>query len=189
MAAASRGHVKGAVLQSRLALLRERGGEEAVHRVLARLTEEDRRSLTSVLLASGWYPFELNERLDRCIAEEVGKSDGAFRMLGAASATHNLGAVHRNFVTRRDPHGLLRQAATIFRLYYDTGRREYERTGDKSAVLRTYDCASFSRADCLTVVGWHEKAIELCGGRKVHVYEPHCRARGDAHCEYVCSWE
>jgi uncharacterized protein (TIGR02265 family) len=185
----SRGQVKGAVLHSRLAYVREKAGEEGVLRVLAKLPEEDRRILTSVLLAAGWYPFETNERLDRAISDEIGRGEGVFRALGVASAAHNLGAVHRNFLSKRDPHGLLRQAASIFRLYYDTGRREYERTGEKSAVLRTYDCASFSRADCLTVVGWHEKAIELCGGRKVHVSETRCRARGDSHCEYVCTWE
>ena len=89
----------------------------------------------------------------------------------------------------KDPHGLLRHAASIHQAYYDTGHRTYERTGERSAVLRTHDCASFSRPECLTNVGWHRKAIEICGGKNPRVTDPECRARGDSVCTYVCEWE
>ena len=173
------GKVKGGAIQSRLAFVRDHGGEDAVRRVLARLSEEDRRECAR-LLAASWYPFELNERLDEAIAAEMG--------MGEKSATHNLGSTHRVFIVDRDPHGLLRRAAQIYQAYYDTGRRTYERLGDTKAVLRTYDSETFSRHDCLTVVGWHRKAIEMCGGTNVRVTETKCRARGADVCEYVCEW-
>jgi len=31
-------------------------------------------------------------------------------------------------------------------------------------VLRTLGAATASATDCLTVVGWHKRAIKLCGG-------------------------
>jgi len=65
----------------------------------------------------------------------------------------------------------------------------YEKTGDCSAVLRTYDAESVTAEDCLTVVGWHVRAIELCGGRTVEVVETLCRARGAPYCEYRCTWQ
>jgi len=185
----TRGAIKGIVLASRLAFLREEKGDAAVDRLLAKLPDDDRRILTSVLLPTGWYPFDVNERIDRLIALEMGRGDTIFRALGVASAAHNLGAIHRNFVRDRDPHGLLKQAASIFRLYYDSGHRTYERTAERQAMLRTFQCLTFSRADCLTVVGWHEKAIELCGGKRVAVTETKCRAKNDTLCEYVCTWE
>jgi len=55
-------------------------------------------------------------------------------------------------------------------------------------VLKTFDAENVTANDCLTVVGWHERAIELCGGTNVRVRETKCRDRGDAHCEYACSW-
>ena len=85
--------------------------------------------------------------------------------MGARSAEFNLGDTQKLFVQGRDPHGLLRSASAIYRLCYDTGSRTYHASGAHKAVLRTLQANAYSTWDCLTVVGWHEKAIELCGGR------------------------
>ncbi len=187
METARKGKVKGGAIQSRLAFVREHGGDDAVGRVLARLSEEDRKSCARTL-AAAWYPFDLNERLDEAIAAEMSMGDNVFVLMGEKSAAHNLGSTHRAFMTDRDPHGLLRRAAQIYQAYYDTGRREYERLGDHKAVLRTYESETFSKHDCQTVVGWHRKAIEMCGGKHVRVTETKCRAKGADACEYVCEW-
>ena len=184
-----RGSIKGTVLVSRLAFVRGQRGSIGVEAVRNRLPDEDQRVLSNPIMPFGWYPFELATRLDAAIAEVMDQGKGIFRTLGAVSARDNLSADHKRFVAGRDPHGLLRNAASIYKLYYDTGERTYERTGDKSAVLRTLQSRTFSAADCLTVVGWHEKAIEMCGGQAVRVTEPQCRARGGKLCEYVCEWE
>jgi hypothetical protein len=73
-------------------------------------------------------------------------------------------------------------------LYYEKGRREYKKTGEKSAVLTTYDAESFSAPDCLTIVGWHRRALEICGAHDVRVTEEECRAKGGAVCRYTLSW-
>jgi uncharacterized protein (TIGR02265 family) len=181
------GKVKGGAIQSRLAFVRDHSGDDAVGRVLGRLSEEERRECAHVL-ASAWYPFELNAKLDEAIAAELGMGEKIFELIGEKSAAHNLGSTHRVFVTDRDPHGLLRRAPQIYQAYYDTGRRTYERAGDTKAVLRTYESQTFSKHDCLTVAGWHRKAIEMCGGTNVRVTETKCRARGADVCEYVCEW-
>jgi len=182
------GRVKGGALQSRLAFVRERGGDAAVQRVLARLPEDDRKTIAQVLTGA-WYPFALNARIDEAIAAEFAMGERIFYLMGEKSAMHNLQGAHRVFVAEKDPHGLLKRSAQIHQTYYDTGRREYEKTGDKKAVLRTYDCATFSKHDCMTNLGWHTKALEMCGGKNVHVTETKCRASGADVCEYVCEWE
>lgn len=182
------GATKGVVILARLAFVDELGakGRDAV---MAALSPADRAILDDMVLPSSWYPFDLYERLDAAISRVVGSGDDLFRRLGEHSAAHNLGAAHRGYVRDRDPHGLLRQAPSIYRLYYDTGERSYERVSDTQALLRTVGSRTYSRTDCLTVVGWHTKAITMCGGRNVRVTEPLCRARGGSACEYVCEWE
>jgi uncharacterized protein (TIGR02265 family) len=189
MPSTDRGKTKGGVFVSRLEFLRERGGQALVDRVLRSLPAGDREVLRGIILASSWYPFEMNERLDKAIGAAVGGGADLFRELGRQSARHNLASAHRNFVRAHDPHGLLRQAATIYRVYYDTGSRSYEKVGPKKAVLRTTGSKSFSRNDCLTIVGYHEEAIRMCGGHHPRVSETKCRARGDDVCEYVIEWE
>ncbi|HVS31365.1 MAG TPA: TIGR02265 family protein, partial [Thermoanaerobaculia bacterium] len=64
----------------------------------------------------------------------------------------------------------------------------YERVSDTKGVIRTFEANIVSRNDCLTVAGWHRKAIEICGGKNARVTETQCRARGAEICEYVCEW-
>ena len=56
------------------------------------------------------------------------------------------------------------------------------------ATLRTFDAECVTETDCLTVVGWYERALELSGARGGRVEETQCRARGAPHCEYHLSW-
>lgn len=183
------GRVKGAVLRSRLDFVRAEGGSDLTERVMARLPERDRAILRGVLLPFAWYPFGINARLDLAIASELNGGDAAFRALGAASARDDLVASnHRHYLSERNPHALLKHTSAIYSVYYDTGHRTYERASDTRAILRTYASESYSREDCLTVVGWHEEAIAMAGGRAPRVIETRCRTRGDPFCEYVCEW-
>jgi len=181
--------VKGAVLKSRLAFVEEHFGKDAVQKVLASLAADDQRPLRLVF-TSNWYPFELGKRLDDAIVRVVanGRSD-FFERLGAASAEKNLGSLHAGYLTPGDPQAFLAKAPQIYSLYYETGRREYTATGPTSGVLTTYDAETFSEPDCMTVVGWYRKALEMCGASNVSVTEEECRARGGAVCRYKVLWK
>jgi uncharacterized protein (TIGR02265 family) len=181
--------VKGAVLKSRLAFVSELAGMDGLGQVLALLPADDRKVLEGVLTMS-WYPFELGKKLDDAIVKVVGRGDPQFfRQLGRESAVRNLTTVHRSFLAPGDPHGFLAKSPQIYTLYYETGRREYERTGEKSGVITTRDAETFSAPDCLTVAGWYERALELCGATKATVRETECRAKGGAVCRYEVRWE
>ena len=182
--------VKGSVLRSRLALVLDLRPGDGVARVLARLGAKDRDALGS-LLASSWYPFDLGSRLDEAIVAELGGGRPEFfERLGEASAEKNLGeaGVHRRFLVPGDPHAFLEKTPLIYSYYYDQGRRDYERSAEREAVLTTRDAETFSAPDCLTVVGWYRRALEMCGARQPRVVEEQCRARGDAVCRYRLSW-
>jgi uncharacterized protein (TIGR02265 family) len=190
MAGSPRSRVKGGVIKARLEFVRARAGEAGLESVLSRLSREDQEVLRGWILPTTWYPLDVNLRLDDAIAAilSAGDRDRIFVEMGRASADSNLGGPQRPYLREGDPHYLLRATSAIFLAYYQVGRRTYERTGDTSAVLRTYDAENVTHTDCLTVVGWHQRAIELCGGKAVRVTETLCRTRGDPHCEYRCEW-
>ena len=180
--------VKGSVLKSRLAFVEEHAGREGVQRVLDSLPEEDRKAL-KILLAVQWYPFELGKRLDEAIVKIVGGGrPDFFWKLGEASAQQNLTTLHKNFLTAGRPHDFLAKAPQIYRLYYETGRREYAQTGPNSGVLTTFDAETFSAPDCQTVMGWYQRALELNGAKDVKVTEKECRAQGGNVCRYELHW-
>lgn len=180
--------VKGSVLKTRLAFVEEHAGADGVAKVLGALPADDQAALKTIVTMK-WYPFELGKRLDEAIVREVGGGRREFfERLGTASADKNLATLHKTFLVEGDPHAFLAKAPQIYALYYETGRREYQRTGEREGVLTTHDAETFSAPDCLTVVGWHRRALELCGATNVRVVEEECRARGGAVCRYRVSW-
>jgi uncharacterized protein (TIGR02265 family) len=181
--------VKGAALVARKSFVVEEFGEEAWDRVLASLPAADAEVLRGVVLTSGWYPFELNERLDEAIGATFG--DGGveiFERIGARSAVANLEGPHAAFLAKGDPERFLQTTETIYRFYYDKGRRTYEPTGPGEGVITTHDAEAFSRADCLTVIGWYKKALGMCGAKRVQITEESCRAEGGETCRYRVRW-
>lgn len=180
--------VKGTVLKSRLAFVEEHFGADGLKRLLAGLQPEDRDQLKMVLTVK-WYPFEVGRRLDDAIVREMAGGDQSFfERLGEASAQKNLTTMHKAFLTPGDPHAFLAKAGTIYSLYYETGRRTYEKRGDKEGLLTTFDAETFSVPDCLTIVGWYRHALEMCGAGGVKVVEESCRATGGATCTYRVTW-
>ncbi len=180
--------VRGTVLKSRLAFVEEVGGAGAVERVLAALPADDQKHFKMVLSIS-WYPFTVGERLDQAIVTVLGGGDPRyFEKLGEASASKMLSTAHKAYLTKGDAHAFLSKAQQIYRMYYEVGRREYERTGDREAVLTTYDAETFSIPDCSTIVGWHRKALEMCDVKGAKVVEEECRAKGAPHCRYRVTW-
>jgi uncharacterized protein (TIGR02265 family) len=182
--------IKGHILLSRIQYVREVAGEAKFMEVLATLPAEDRAVLSGMVLPVTWYPLDLNLRLDAAIAAVLSPNDRSrvFLEMGRASAEKNLKGVHRAYVREGEPHFLLASTPLIYAAYYAVGHRTYEKTGEKAAVLRTNGAEIVSATDCLTVIGWHQRAIELCGGKDVKVEEVQCRARGAAACEYRCEW-
>ena len=181
--------IKGAVLKSRMAFVQEHFGADGVERVLASLRDGDQRTLR-MLFTSNWYPFDLGKALDDAIVRVLGGGKPEFfERLGAASAEKNLSTMHSGYLTRGDAHGFLSKSPSFYSLYYEAGRREYTEVGPKEGVLTTHDADTFSAPDCLTVVGWYRKALEMCGVKGVKIKEEECRARGGAVCRYRVTWE
>ena len=181
--------IKGAVLKSRLAFVEEHAGKDGVQQVLAALPAADQRTL-KMLFTSNWYPFGLGRALDDAIVRVLGGGRAEFfERLGEASAEKNLGTVHSGYLTRGDAHGFLAKSPSIYSLYYEAGRREYRQVGPREGVLTTSDAETFSAPDCLTVVGWYLKALEMCGVRNPRVVEEECRASGGKVCRYRVTWD
>ena len=181
--------VKGAVLKSRLAFVERHSGKPAVERVLATLPPDTQRTLR-MLFTSNWYPFGIGKALDDAIVQVVGGGRPEFfERLGEASAETNLATVHASYLTKGDAHAFLSKSPTFYSLYYESGRREYAPAGAREGVLTTYDAETFSAPDCLTVVGWYRKALEMCGVHRARITEEECRAKGGSVCRYRVEWE
>jgi hypothetical protein len=186
--AAAAQQIKGAVLKSRFAVVERQAGKPAVEQVLATLPPDTQRTLR-MLFTSNWYPFAIGKALDDAIVQVLGGGRPEFfEKLGEASAETNLSTIHASYLTKGDAHGFLAKSRSIYSLYYESGRREYQPTGPSEGVLTTYDAETFSAPDCLTVIEWYRKALEMCGVLGASITEEECRARGGSVCRYRVRW-
>ncbi len=182
--------IKGMIFHSRKEFVVDHFGEEAWNRVVNALPSEDRELLGEIILTAKWYPFDVGSRLDKAIVDVLGGGNASiFRQIGAASAQTSLTRVHKTFLTPGDPQTFMKKSGIIYKFYYDRGRREYQETGPNSGVVTTYDAETFSEPDCLTVIGWYEEALRMCGAENVVGIEEECRAKGGKVCRYRFQWE
>ncbi len=180
--------IKGTVLKSRLGFVEQHWGRDGLERLLDSLPEEDRRTLQAILSVK-WYPFALGERLDAAIVRVLGEGrPEVFERLGAASADANLTTLHKGFLAPGRPQAFMAKAPQIYGFYYETGRRTWEPVGENGGVMTTYDAETFSTPDCLSVIGWYRRALEMCGAEGVSIEEEECRARGGEVCRYRVRW-
>jgi len=182
--------IKGFILHSRKEFVIDNFGLESWEKVVSSLPDEDQQIYKGFILTSNWYDFSIGERLDAAIVEVLGSgSSKVFKDIGKKSAQRHLTGIHSSFIEPGNPQAFLQKAETIYEFYYDTGFREYEETGPTSGVLTTYEAETFSVPDCLTVIGWYEEALKMCGATNVRITEDTCRAKGGEFCQYKVEWE
>lgn len=185
------GKVKGTLLVARMKFLRSRGQAE-YDRVVKRLSAEDQEVLRAMLLPSSWYPAGVLLRLEMTAAAILSKGDRRqlLREMGRFTAETNLAptGIHRPFVRENQPHFLLENLPRLYGAQHSSGNRTFEKTGATSAIIRHYDVGEAEPDDCLTTLGWLQRAVEISGGTAVAVEEYQCRGRGAPHCEFRVSW-
>jgi uncharacterized protein (TIGR02265 family) len=184
--------VKGTLLLARLKFLKSKG-DEVRALVLGRLEPADRAVVSGVVLPSSWYPADVLHHLESAIVAMLagGDRNRLFLELGRFSADTNLapGGVQRPYLREGDPTFLLRNVPRMYSAQHSTGHRSCEVNGPKAAVIRSESSGPVHPDDCLTTVGWLERAIMLSGGQKARVVETQCISRGATACEYRCDWE
>lgn len=180
--------IKGTVILSRIAFVKEQYGDQKWQEVLKSLSPEDQDTL-HYATAAGWYPFEMGERLESAIIHIIGKGNAnIFEQMGVVSAKKNLTGVHRHFLEPGNPQAFLAKASAIYKFYYDRGWREYTQTGATSGIMTTHESDAPSSNDCLTVIGWYKEALAMCGAKQVSIHEDQCMAKGSTCCRYKISW-
>lgn len=183
-------NVKGGLLRARFLFVVLNHGADTWARVLAALPEEDRESLTDIVI-DNWYPLNTLDLVDRAIAEQLGNGDTedeVYDRLGEFSATSSLSGPYSSLLNP-DVHSFLSQSALIHHAYQDFGTASYAPLSETSGLLTIqYDTApppSFCASGC----SYFRHAVELCGARSARVTHTRCRARGDDACEFYFTWQ
>lgn len=182
------GRVKGGILRAHLTWAREWATFEQWKALDASLPVEVRSGLSSVILATTWYPFSWLVEVNRCIVEVLGEGDRSIlRQAGRYSANANLQTVFRAF-DRDDPHKFFRFSALLHTQFQDFGSATYEQLGPAQGRMhhRHYRC--FSPYHCESAAGYYEECARMHGVENVSVEEITCQCMDEPTCTFEIRW-
>lgn len=165
------------------AWVRERFGEEALARVLARCSPAVRERV-ALANAIDWHPAaELDEFLTM-IDRDLGRGDGKLaEAAGAAAARANLrrmGLRIAFFLAR--PEFIMRRVAGVWRQYNDAGQMRVLEFANGRMVAELVGVTTPSWAFCCSITGWLAEAALAAGLKRTVVNHVECRARGYGRC-------
>lgn len=182
--------MKGSAITSRIRFVREHGGEEMFRDVRAALSPASRAHLERGVLPHAWVPFELFVEINVEIDKRLGKGDLELcREMGRYGAHVNLPTLYRIFFRLGSMPFILKKAARLWEVHYDSGRLDVDTDEVGVARLTIADFETPHRTHCLSVLGWAEAAGELTGATVIESRELGCRARGDASCDLFLRWK
>ena len=182
-------NVKGASITARLRFVRERHGEDGLRRLLDAVPAGTRAALAARPMPQEWIPYDVF--VDLCVAADrlFGRGDLALSVeMGRHAAEVNLPTLYRIFYKLGNPGYILRRAAQLWSVHYDSGRLAVIEEGRGAARLEIVGFERPHRVHCLSVLGWAARSIELSGGLVLSAAEERCRASGDETCEIVAKW-
>ncbi|MGK3982352.1 LuxR C-terminal-related transcriptional regulator [Sorangium sp. So ce136] len=179
--------MKGISITHIQAFLRQRIGPDAWSKLLDRLPEHDKMTL-SVVVAEAWYENSIHIRINRAFCDLFYGGDlAAAEELGRFSADRDFSVFHRWVLRLTRPSFVLQHINTYWRYVQDTGRWETE-THRNTITAKLFDWDMCDAVMCRRFLGYIGRALELYGKvpQKAHRL---CRARGDALCLFSFEWQ
>ncbi len=192
--------VKGTMLRAHLDWARRHLGD-LLDDWSSVLCPEAARLVGRTVLSTDWIPFRHLIDIDRAIAAAALAAaprdaseapwttpEAVFRELGRHSASLNLGGVYRSFVSS-EPHRFFERTSVLHHQFQNFGRSTYERTGERSGLVRIEGYTSFSPAFCTAGAGYFEEALHLMHvPGHPEVAETSCHCKGDSACVFEARW-
>ncbi len=187
------GHGKGSLLiHTRDYILREHGARRW-EEILEASTAADRAVLTGILLAGGWYPIGVVNRVVARYCSSAKSPDDEMRRLSAYIADTDLGSVYKMVLRLGSPDFLVRRTGSLWNRYFDVGDLVPSQVGKQEWQLRLVMPLDEDRAPNRFFCGpgcpaWIEMALRLTGAEDAKVAHVECRFENRQACVYKVTW-
>ena len=182
--------VKGVALLSRVVVIKEHYGDDALEAVMGRMKSQHREMLGGAI-PSSWYDAEIFRDFNRAIQEALSAKDPeVMEHIGEYTAEAGLKGIYSSRLKADDVRRTLARAGSLWKTFHDTGELTVEIDPDRNyGVFRVIDYALPHEENCRNLVGWGRRMVELSGGTNVRVARDKCVCRGDDHCEMTVEWD
>jgi predicted hydrocarbon binding protein len=181
--------VKGSLLAARPRYVRDTWGDAAFADVAARLHGETRAAFESAALPFAWYPFRPMAEIDRAIvAGPMGGDLAQMKRFGSTIARYDLSTIYKMLFKVGSPAFILKRIGVVYSTYIRGGSITPVSVEKGHAVV-VLGGGDFPFYFCdQGIPGWFAAAVELSGGKNVHVVQAECVHRGAARCSWEARW-
>lgn len=179
---------KGSPLIATVEFIRKEKGPDVLVRVLSRLSDSDRRVVTTSK-PTDEVPFDVAVNLWRAADAELRSDEpGWVERAGGYSIEGPGVKMYSGVIRKSSPTEFLTQRVSLFKLYYHPGNMEVVEEEEEHAVLRL---VGFDQADplfCRRQTGGLRRALTEAGGQEPLASHVRCVVEGDAFCEWELRW-
>ncbi len=180
--------VKGLTFVDAHQYVLSRGGAPAWDRVRAKLNEEERALVDSVV-GSGWYDLDVNLRVLEAMPDAIEK-DVASTMRDYAKfcTERHVNRVYRVLFLFANPAIVLEKSGEYWSRFYDTGECRVTREGSNRARAEIVAFPRPTAVHCEFFERYAGALLERVGAKSVKTTHPKCRLRGDSVCSFTIDW-
>lgn len=191
--AEANGRGKGSLLIHTRDYVVRTSGERVWNDLVAASTASDRTVLSGIILAGGWYPIGV---INRVVARYCGASaapDDTMRKLSTYIADTDLGSVYKMVLSFGSPEFLVKRTGSLWNRYFDVGVMTPSQVAKKEWQLRLVMPLEDDRAPNRFFCGpgcpaWIEMGLRLTGATDAKVQHVDCRFQNREACVYRVTW-
>ncbi|MDP3275304.1 MAG: hypothetical protein Q8Q09_08935 [Deltaproteobacteria bacterium] len=168
-------------------------GEQSWELALHSLTPTDQETLQGFILAGGWYPVRVWNRMIDFQMEKSKDPAAAMTKFCTYLGDRELNSLVKMMLKLGWPEFLLKRTGFLWNRYFDQGVFTAEELSTRQWRLRltapASETISVARLTCGSgPAPWLERGLHLSGTPSGRVEHTKCRWDGGPHCEFIAHW-
>jgi hypothetical protein len=188
----SQPHDRGIILHDVRLWLRERFGEDAITRVIARLSQKAKAAFSEPVVHK-WYPVELTKEVYEAIdAEFSAQYPDTLASLGKSIAQRGVKSFLKYLVRLVSVKTIIGRGGSIWQRYHNSGSIKatiLEEEGVNKRGIVTITDYNAGPVWCKLMNGYIETLVASTGARNIAVEKKNCIHKGDKVCSWQVNWE
>jgi hypothetical protein len=180
--------IKGSAVFDMIRSVKTREGEEGFRALVSFVDEPFRAMFLGGIFDAAWYPLDAYVAFLAATLKYSGDDEKVLIGRTEAVIEKQLQGIYRVFVRLRSPESIIKRIVTIHRTYFTGASVGFDLPAPGHAIVKYGGFEKHHRLLEYVIIGFYNKALELCGAKQVQVMVTVPMAKGAGLCELTMTW-
>jgi len=182
--------IKGAVVLDSLKSIKERGGEQELSRIVARLEGEAKKIFEGPIYPWDWLELDhFTEFLEADVCETAGGNPEVLVGRSEKVIESQLRGIYRIFIKLGSPGYVIKRIASVHQTYFEGVAIIADVDDDSRATIKYIGFKKRHRILEYTIIGFHRKALEISGAKQIAVHFNVPMSDDNPYSEITITWD